>query len=222
MTALVALALLQHSAVTPVQRSDTWWQSRHRVCVEQTRKAEFDVAFIGDSITQGWEGAGKAAWDEHFVPLRAANFGFSGDRTQHVLWRLANGEIVGAKPKVMIVMIGTNNLGANTPQETADGVVEIVNTLLARTNAKVLLLGIFPRAATADNSFRLAAADATRFYWERCDQPRVTRLDIGAHFVRSDGSLRTMLMPDALHLNSNGYGIWAKAMLPTLKQMLEG
>ena len=222
MTALVALALLQHSAVTPVPRSEPWWQARHRACVEQTRAAKFDVAFIGDSITHGWEGAGKAAWDEQFAPLRSANFGFSGDRTEHVLWRLANGEIVGAKPKVVVLMIGTNNLGANTPQETADGVVEIVNTLLARTNAKILLLGMFPRAVNADQGPRLAAAEATRLYWDRCNHARVTRLDIGAHFVRSDGSLRTLLMPDALHLNSNGYGIWAKAMLPTLKKMLAG
>src|SRR5688500_9435865 len=117
MVGIIAFAILQHSAITPTPRTEPWWQSRHRNCVELTRAAAFDVAFVGDSITQGWEGAGKAAWDEHFAPLRSANFGFSGDRTEHVLWRLASGEIVGAKPKVVVVMIGTNNLGANTPQE---------------------------------------------------------------------------------------------------------
>ena len=220
MTTLVALALLQHSAVTPDSRPDPWWQERHKAAAAGTQAGAFDVAFLGDSITQGWESAGKAIWDQNFEPLRAANFGFSGDRTQHVLWRLQNGEIVGAKPKVIVVMIGTNNLGANTPQETADGVVEIVNTLLTRTNAKVLLLGIFPRSSEPNNKLRLDAKEATRLYWDRCDLPRVTRLDIGKHFVRSDGTLRTLLMPDELHLNRNGYEIWAKAILPTIKDLL--
>jgi beta-glucosidase len=220
MVGLFAYAVIQHSAIMPASRAEGWWQARHRACVEQTRAAQFDVAFVGDSITQGWESDGRATWDEQFAPLRSANFGFSGDRTQHVLWRLQNGEIVGAKPKVVVVMIGTNNLGDNTPAETADGVVEIVNTLLARTDAKVLLLGIFPRADNPENRFRVAAAAATTQFWNRSDHPRLTKLNIGSHFLRSDGSLRTMLMPDLLHLNANGYSIWAKAILPTVKKLL--
>jgi beta-glucosidase len=220
MVGIIALAAFQHSAIMPTVRNEGWWQTRHRACVEQTRAAQFDVAFIGDSITQGWETDGKAAWDQHFAPLRAANFGFSGDRTQHVLWRLQNREIIGGRPKVVVVMIGTNNLGDNTPAETADGVVEIVNTLLARTNARVLLLGIFPRANNPENRFRVAAAEATTLFWNRVEHPRLTKLNIGSHFLRSDGSLRTMLMPDLLHLNENGYSIWAKAIVPTVKKLL--
>jgi beta-glucosidase len=213
------ILLLQNPATTPQPRTDRWWQERHAACVEATKARSFDVAFLGDSITQGWESAGKAAWSESFAPLKAGNFGFSGDRTEHVLWRLDNGEIAGGGAKVIVVMIGTNNLGTNSPAQTADGVVAIVDKLLAKTSAHVLLLGIFPRAVTADHPFRLAAAEATRDFWDRCSNPRVTRMDIGSHLIRSDGSLRTFLMPDALHLNSAGYQIWARAIAPTVEHL---
>jgi lysophospholipase L1-like esterase len=215
------ILLLQNPATTPQPRTDRWWQERHAACVEATKAHSFDVAFLGDSITQGWESAGKAAWSESFAPLKAANFGFSGDRTEHALWRLDNGEIAGGGAKVIVVMIGTNNLGTNSPAQTADGVVAIVDQLLAKTSGKVLLLGIFPRSVTADHPLRLAAAEATRGFWDRCENPRVTRMDIGSHFIRSDGTLRTLLMPDALHLNENGYRIWAKAILPTVARLLD-
>jgi lysophospholipase L1-like esterase len=221
MWSVLVFAAIQNPATAPVPRGDEWWRERHAVCVAKTKEGGFDVALIGDSITQGWESEGKAAWNATFAPLKAANFGFSGDRTEHLLWRLDNGEIVGADPKVVVLMIGTNNVGTgHTPEETAEGVLKVVDLLLAKTRAKVLLLGVFPRAIEPNNPMRVAVSQATRLFWNRIDNPRVTKLDIGKAFLRFDGTLRTLLMPDALHLNSNGYEIWARAIQPTLRRML--
>ena len=206
--------------MTPIPRSDQWWTDRHEACVAITKAGGFDVAFVGDSITQGWESTGKSTWDAHLKPLKAANFGFSGDRTQHVLWRLQNGELTGSSVKVVVVMIGTNNLGTDSPSNIADGIVAVVDSLLAKTKAEVLLLGIFPRSISPTHALRLDAAEATRLAFDRTRKPRVTQLNIGSAFVRSDGTLRTLLMPDALHLNSYGYEIWAKAIMPTLRRLL--
>jgi len=220
MVCLIAYSLLQSAATTPVSRTDAWWQERHIACVNATKKGGIDVAFIGDSITQGWESSGRAAWDASFAPLKAANFGFSGDRTQHVLWRIQNGEVTAANPKVIVMMIGTNNLAADQPAQVAEGVCAIVDELLAKTRAKILLLGIFPRAEAPENPLRLAAAEATRLFYARLHNPRVNELDIGKSLTRTDGTLRMLLLPDALHLNAAGYSIWAKAILPTVRKLL--
>lgn len=225
---LVGLAMLtspqQIVSTTPAERlNEPWWKQRHEACVEITKKGGFDVAFLGDSITQGWEGGGKAAWDANFAPLKAANFGFSGDRTEHVLWRLQQGEIVGANPKVIVIMIGTNNIGhgSSNAEQTTIGVKAIVSTLNEKLpNAKILLLGIFPRGKSADDKGRIAVAQATEGFKSAADGKRVFFKDIGKFFVRSNGDIRDTLMPDHLHLTSDAYGIWAKAIVDDVKALL--
>ena len=223
-TLLVAQQIPRHVATIPAERlSEDWWKQRHAACVALTKKGGVDVVFLGDSITQGWEGGGRATWDKEFAPLKSANFGFSGDRTEHVLWRLENGEIVGLHPKLVVVMIGTNNIGhgSSNPQQAADGVHAIVEKLLsALPGAKVLLLGIFPRGQFPADKMRQDVATATSLFKGLDDHKRVFFLDIGYAFLRSDGELRTTLMPDMLHLTSDGYEIWAQAMKPELTRLL--
>src|SRR5690348_111913 len=101
---------------------------RHKAFLEIAKKGGVEVLFLGDSITHGWEG--QAAWKKYFEPLKAANFGIGGDRTQHVLWRITEGkELEGINPKAAVIMIGTNNMGPNSSEEIADGVAAIVSTL---------------------------------------------------------------------------------------------
>lgn len=219
---LTSLVLAQVS-VTPAHRlGDSWWKTRHDACVELTKQGGHELIFIGDSITQGWEGGGKAVWDEYYGKRKAANFGFSGDRTEHVIWRLENGEMVGLQPKVAVMMIGTNNLGhgSSDAAATALGVRAILAKLHdAMPKTKVLLLGVFPRGADASDRYRQLCADVTGTI-SGFASDRVTFLDIGRHFLTRDGEMWRGLMPDLLHPNANGYAIWAKAMEPTLKSLL--
>src|SRR5207248_8004812 len=106
------------STITPAIKN----KERHDGFVAIAKKGDVDLLFLGDSITDGWRGGGKAVWEKNFAPLKAANFGIGGDRTEHVLWRLQHGELDGIKPKLAVLMIGTNNLGANKDEEIADGV----------------------------------------------------------------------------------------------------
>lgn len=214
----------QNPAVIPVHRlGEQWWSERHERCVAQTKQGNIDVVFLGDSITQGWESEGKAAWDRDFAPLKAANFGFSGDRTEHVLWRLDNGEMSGLDAKVVVLMIGTNNIGhgSSTPSQTADGVRLVVSELQERLpQAKILLLAIFPRDEAADGALRIKANEATNGFKNLHDGKRVFFKDIGPYFVHSSGRLRTNLMPDRLHLSSDGYEIWARAIRDDVRDLL--
>lgn len=226
MLALLCAAVLQpdHVATRPADRlGEGWWKERHERCVAQTKAGGIDLVFLGDSITQGWEGAGKPTWDRLFAPRRAANFGFSGDRTEHVLWRLANGEIVGLDPRLVVIMIGTNNIGhgSSTPGQTADGVRAIVTKLLTELpKTKILLLGIFPRSERPDDPLRVKAAEATAAFKDLADGKRVFFQDIGHAFVYRDGSLRKFLMPDLLHLSPDGYELWGKAIAPTVDRLI--
>src|SRR4029077_7959156 len=103
---------------------DGAWMELHRGFLKQAEDGNVDLLFLGDSITQGWRGAQKT-WDRFYVPRKAANFGIGGDRTQHVLWRIQNGELKGIEPKVAVLMIGTNNAGANTSDEITQGITAI-------------------------------------------------------------------------------------------------
>jgi beta-glucosidase len=212
----------QNSAVDPAPRPDKGWQDRHSKFLERIKQGNANVLFIGDSITQGWEGAGKGVWAEEFESMGAVNLGIGGDRTQHVLWRLDNGEIDGIEPKAAVVMIGTNNLGANTNEEIVAGITAIVkklNTKLPKT--KVLLLGIFPRSERADHPLRTRIKEINTEISKLNDGKLVFYKNIGGQFLAEDGSLPKATMPDFLHLSSDAYRTWADAIEDDLEDMVE-
>lgn len=185
------------------------------------------VLFLGDSITEGWNGAGKKVWADRYAKLDAANFGIGGDRTQHVLWRIEQGELDGIKPKVVVLMIGTNNVGGPAEQITA-GVKAIVDQIHAKLpDSKLLLLGIFPRGASAlgkdgqpyPNRAKLQSVNAEL---AKLDDGKQTRyLEIWKQFLTEDGTLTKQIMPDVLHPSERGYTIWADTMQPLLDEMLK-
>ena len=115
------------------------------------KEGETQVVFLGDSITAGWAGAGKEVWAKSFGQWTPANFGIGGDRTQHVLWRIENGELEGIKPKAAVIMIGTNNTGGDSAEDIAKGVTKIVETVRQKLpSTKILLLAVFPRGSKPD------------------------------------------------------------------------
>ncbi|PQO42201.1 platelet-activating factor acetylhydrolase IB subunit [Blastopirellula marina] len=212
-------------ALNPVSRPNDWWTSRHQQKLDEIKKADkIDVVFIGDSITHGWENAGKATWEEEFAPLHPLNLGYGGDRTEHVLWRFENGELDGYEPKVAVIMIGTNNTGhrMEKSEDTAAGVEAIVEKLHEKhPETKVLLLAIFPRDATVDGAKRKLNDGANEILEkEMKDKDYVTFLNINDVFLTEDGTLTKEIMPDLLHPKQKGYKLWADAISDKVKELL--
>jgi lysophospholipase L1-like esterase len=192
---------------------------RHEGFVEIAKKGGVDVLFLGDSITDGWRGA-QQVWTKNFGSLKPANFGIGGDRTQHVLWRIRNGELEGIQPKVAVVMIGTNNSGSDPAAAIAEGVTAIVKTLREKSpQTKVLLLAVFPRGKMLPNKQNDKLIEVNKIIAKLDDGKYVRFLDIGPKFL-SDGQIPKEIMPDYLHLTPQGYEIWAGAILPLLNDML--
>lgn len=198
------------------------FQDRHNKFNERIKQGNVDLVFIGDSITAGWEGAGKEVWAKNYASRNAVNLGIGGDRTEHVIWRLQNGNLAGVEPKVAVVMIGTNNSGGNaySAQQIGEGIVEVVKTIQQKSpKTKILILAIFPRGEKP-NPQREKNAEASKVAAKLADDKQVFFLDIGPKFLTDDGTLSKEIMPDLLHLSPKGYQIWAEATEPKLKELL--
>ena len=226
----------ENSATKPAPR-DKGWEKRHEAFVGIAKRGNVDLLFLGDSITDAWGGEGHRTTDagdkiftSKFVPMKAANFGIGGDRTQHVIWRLQNGELDGIKPKVVQLMIGTNNSNNtdNTAEEIADGVKGIIDEIKKKSpSTKVLLLAVFPRnnaKEDAANKIQKDKIDKVNSIISKLDDggKSVKFLDIGSKFKDASGALPKELMPDQLHLSEKGYEIWANAVEGLITSMLKG
>lgn len=215
-----ALFAEDHDAIKPVPR-EGGWMARHESFNKRVAEGNVDLLLIGDSITQGWEGAGKDVWAKYYTPRHAVNLGIGGDRTQHVLWRLDNGNIKDIHPKAAVLMIGTNNSGSNTPEQIAEGITAIVQKLRKDLpETKILLLAVFPRGADKSDP-RRQVNEATNAIISKLDDGKmVYYLDIGPAFLADDGTLSKEIMPDLLHLSPKGYQIWAEAIEPKLAVLM--
>jgi lysophospholipase L1-like esterase len=209
-----------HSAIKPVPRSGGW-MTRHESFNKRVAQGKVDLVFIGDSITQGWEGKGKDVWAKYYTKRNTVNLGIGGDRTQHVIWRLDNGNLKDITPKAAVIMIGTNNSGNNTPAEIADGVKVIVEQIRKKSpSTKILLLAVFPRGTNNDDARRKVNQGANAIFKKLADSKHVHYLDIGEHFLTDDGTLEREIMPDLLHLSPKGYLIWAESIEKLLADLL--
>jgi len=196
---------------------------RHLGFVEVAKQGNIDLLLHGDSITDWWvqNDANKAMFEKYFGGMRTANFAIAGDTTQGVLWGLANGEGQGFQPKAIMVMIGTNN-SSNTGPEIAEGVGAIVLEMRKDfPDAKILLLGIFPRAVPGD-PIRDKLAEANRIISRLDDQKHVFYMDIGAKFLDDKGIfLPETFRPDNLHPMAKGYDIWGEAVKDKLAELMK-
>ena len=207
------------SAAYPSFRSD--WCARVKGDIENAHRvaASTQLVFDGDSITDGWRGAGRAIWTERYGKLNAFDFGIGGDRTQTVLWRLTQGQADGMRPKLIALMIGTNNLYGNTPEEIADGVQAIVADYQKRCpDAVILLQAIFPREEQPSHPFRAKIKAINQIISKLGDGKRVIYVDFSEKFLQPDGTLSKEVMPDFLHPSTKGYQIWADAIQPIIDQ----
>jgi len=220
-------------ALTPDVQPADWWQKRHEEKVALMKKGDVELLMIGDSITHGWEGAGKEVWDKYYANRKILNDGFSGDRTEHVLWRLQHSPLDAIHPKAITIMIGTNNIGhgSSSPKETAEGIRAIVDLLQKQyPDAKIFVLYVFPRNDTPlrdsmrnDNPDLGAKVREINSYLPEMvgKLKNVTLVDIGYLFLDENGTLPKSIMPDLLHPNAEGYEIWAKAVEPILKPIFD-
>ena len=219
-----------NTAVMPVARTNAWWMQRHEQVLKRVAQGNVGMIFVGDSITHYWESRGKTVWNRYYAPRHAVNLGFSGDKTENVLWRLEHGEVAGIHPKLAVVMIGTNN--RNSANEIADGIKAIVEQLRARLpETKILVLAIFPRGSYEDrkdpkilesgrNTLWNTDAEASRIVSKMADNKMIYYLDIGDAFLKN-GKVQRKYMPDFLHPNTQGYQVWAQAMEPTIKELMD-
>ncbi len=201
------------------------FQAKHQANLEVAKQGGAEVLFMGDSITDFWRNAdgpfaGKPVLDKHFGQWKVANFGIAGDTTQGVLYRLQNGEGKGFSPRAVMLMIGTNNTLRNTAAEIAEGIGAVVMELQRDfPQAKILLLGVFPRGRPND-PVRATIADINRTIAKLHDGQRVHYLDIGAKFLAADGTIPADVMSDLLHPGPKGYEIWAQAVKEPLTALM--
>jgi len=196
----------------------------HEKFVKRAKEGNVDLLFLGDSITEGWTKAPEI-WKKEYEPLHVANFGIGGDRTQHVLWRIENGELDGIHPKVVVLMIGTNNANSDEPAPIAKAIGMIIHDIREKTGAKVLLLAIFPREHTKNYQDPPRTMETIRAVNEQIskldDGKNVRYLDISKNFETPDGKLDQSLFSDGLHPNAKGYQIWADSMRDLLSEMMK-
>lgn len=219
-------------SVTPERLQESWavdwWLPRHEAKLAEIKAhreagRRVDLVFLGDSITQGWENEGKAAWAAHFARYNAVALGFGGDRTENLLWRLQHGELDGMAPKAVVMMIGTNNTGdrLEDPAFTVAGIKRNLDEIRKRQpQARVLLLALFPRGEKPDDLMRRHNARINAMLPTLADGRQVVFLDIGKQLTNPDGTLSKDILPDWLHLSPQGYEIWARSLDTTLTPML--
>ncbi|MBM3981289.1 MAG: GDSL family lipase [Planctomycetes bacterium] len=226
---VLALCLSASAQDNPAAKPINRDVARHKQFLKVVEKGEGDVIFLGDSITQGWEG-NKKTWDAAFGAFKPVNLGIGGDQTGHVLWRITEGkEIDPLKPKLAVIMIGTNNTGGHSAEQIAGGVKAIVETLQkAKPDMKILVLGVFPRAGGVEKG-----ADAPKeklnpkikaineIISKLADDKKVFYKDIGDKFLNKDGALERKVMPDLLHLSAEGYKIWADAIKDDVAKLVK-
>lgn len=183
------------------------------------KAGSIELVFDGDSITAGWQGPGVEVWRKSYDKFGAFDFGMSGDRTQQVLWRLSQGQMDGLRPKLIAIMIGTNNISSNTAEQIADGVKLIVGEYRKRCpDATVLLQAIFPRGHEPTDPVRTKIKDTNKIISGFADDKQVIYVDFWDKFLEPDGTLSPEIMPDYLHPNTKGYQIWADALQPVIDQ----
>ncbi len=202
------------------------YEARRSAMLAHKSRLDASLVFLGDSITEGWRDAGEGVWQRVWQPLNALCLGLGGDQTQNLLWRLDQGELQGLAPRVIVVLIGVNNLwwGGWTPRQTAQGiqaVVSQVQRLLPQT--QVMVHGILPasRSRTDDLRQRIGQCNAlVRQGVETARDPKVHWLDLGDVFVTGDGAIDAKVMHDYLHLSPLGYEAWAHGLKPLVERFI--
>ncbi len=191
--------------------------AKHLRLCELASKGGIDLYFLGDSVVEAMH---KDVWLTHYQNLRAANFGMNGDMTQHILWRLQNGELDGVSPRVVVLLAGANNVGGYSVEDVAAGVKAIVSLIRQKLpDTKVLLVGILPRGQKP-NSAREKIGKINAILAKMDNGGTIRFIDVTEKLMDADGLITHSIMPDYVHLSPQGYNTWAETMHPLLLDMM--
>jgi lysophospholipase L1-like esterase len=219
------------AADQPVARADANSRLAHQQMVENRKKGRIDVYFVGDSITRRWRATDYpqflANWNANFFGWNAANFGWGADRIQNILWRLQNGELDDAHPRVIVLLAGTNNIG-NRPASDAKmaditrGIKALLDTMREKApGATIILMGILPRNDGANPLAVMTSINAINENIAKlADGKTIRYLNINDKLADEAGKLREGMTVDRLHLSLRGYQVWADALKPLLTELL--
>lgn len=224
----LALSPAPASGIIPAKRAVDYdwmsiktWEKQHAEDVVVAEYEQVDVLFVGDSITAGWD---WQIWQNKFAPLKAANFGIGGDHTGNVLWRLQHGTIGNLQPKLIVLLIGVNNLGAlqESPEQAAEGVTRVVQQLqLAWPHSKILLNAVFPFDQHAQSPNRTRVKQLNKIIARLGNNSSIFFKDYGPLLLQKDGSIAPEIMQDFLHPTPKGYQLWADAMAPDIEALIK-
>ena len=207
----------------PGETGWTAWMKHHEDRKAWVKEPGVNLIMVGDSIVFRWSRVGKKVWDEYYAKRNAVNIGSSGDKTQHMLWHFQNGGLEGTNPKLVLVMIGTNNRGDPEKKgvDTAYGILALLKEIHKQLpESKILLMAIFPRGWTPQDKGRIRNEQINEIIRNYADNRTVYWLDISDVFLDDKGGLFKELMPDGLHPSEKGFQVWAEAMEPTIKKLL--
>lgn len=204
------------------------WQKRHEEVLDRNKTIKPDVVIIGDSIIHYWGGEPKApltrgaeAWTKCFADVSVENLGFGWDRTENALWRIENGELDGIQPKVIIILIGTNNTGRNTPEDIAAGIEAVCAAAhVKQPEAKILLLGILTRRN--EKPGESVTEPVNKLLAEHfSDVDYVTYRDFGPDLRNADGTTKAAFFSDNVHLNAAGYEVFGTKLRTEMMNLLQ-
>ena len=212
-----------------IKRTDPNSIAAHEQLLTKAKQGRIDVYFEGDSITRRWGATDYpkflAQWKRNFHGWNAANFGWGGDTTQNILWRLQNGELDGVSPKVIVLQAGTNNLPWTGPADKAkvDEVVRGIEAIISvfqqkAPEAAIVLTGVFPRSQNM--SLKETIEQINTQLSKLADGKRIRFLNINDKLADTEGKLLEGMSSDGLHLEEKGYDVWAEALKPILTELM--
>jgi lysophospholipase L1-like esterase len=212
----------ENAQPAPEPRSANWPVQRLDKINAAVKTQPHRVLFFSDSLVEHFEiGEGAAVWREHLAPREVLDAGVSGDRTEHLLWRLDHGNLDGPAPRAVVLLIGTNDLSYHrSPEDTADGIRAVLLKLRERLpQARILLLGLWPRSAAPESPFRTQIATVNRLIASCTDHRAVVYADIGRLLLESDGRLTPEIAPDHLHPSTAGYARLAPRLAAAIDKL---
>lgn len=225
--AITALPSVEYRGHPAGWGGGSWLDQLQKINALAEQHQDLEVVFFGDSITQGMTGSsdrlthldGKRAIDR--IP-NAVSLGLSGDRTEHLRYRLLNGALSKLDPKVIVLQIGVNNINAHhSGEEVAAGLQLLTEDILRQEpQATILICGPFPCGQEAADLRRRAIEQVHQAAAQLAAHERVIHMDLRSLFLDEDGHTNELMAGDAIHISGAGKEAWIDAIAPSIHDLV--